>query len=421
MRRKHIKRRTIILFLEVLALVVVAGLGIVLYVAQSKGLIEHDSTSDTVKAEIINIDKIKGSNVDEAAKDRNNLDEIDSRYGDLLKDAQLCTRDHIYPKETMAPDKVTMLFAGDVGLQEGYAVLESLKNRGGDISAAFDNNTLEVMKNADIFMVNNEFTYTTGGVPTEGKQYTFRTNPDNVRYLFDMGVDIVSLANNHVYDYGEVSLTDTLDTLEAVEMPYVGAGRNISEAIKPTYFIANDMRIAIVNATQIERSDNPDTKGATDNSPGTFRCWYDDKVCDVISEAAACSDYVVAYIHWGTELQVETDWAQDELAHKLSNAGADIIIGDHPHILQRMDYCDNVPIIYSLGNYWFNSKTIDTGLLEVTLYTDSKTPSLRFIPAIQCDSRVNIATEGEKNRILDYMRSISPNVLIDSDGVITSK
>lgn len=409
--------------MEVLALVLVVGLGLLFVYAENKGkvhIFDKEDNTSRVAIEIFDIEEIKGSNVNEAAVDHNS-DATVSRYGELLADEDYCREHHVYSKETMSPDEIKLLFAGDVGLAEGYATYESLKQRGGEITAAFNQETLDVMRNADIFMVNNEFTYTTRGVPTQDKQYTFRTNPDNVRYLFDMGVDVVSLANNHVYDYGEQSLIDTIDTLEKVEMPYVGAGMNIDEAIKPTYFIANDVRIAIVSATQIERQDNPDTKGATASRPGTFRCWYDDKVLEVISEAKACSDCVVAYIHWGTELEEQTDWAQDELAPKLAEAGADLIIGDHPHILQRLDYIGDVPVIYSLGNYWFNSKLLDTGMLSVTLNKNGEVKMVRFLPAIQSDCRTNLADAGDWNRIIGYMQSISPKVNIDSEGVITRK
>lgn len=126
-------------------------------------------------------------------------------------------------------------------------------------------------------MVNNEFTYTKRGSPTPGKTFTFRADPAYASYLIDMGADLVSLANNHSYDYGEVSLTDTLDTLQSIGMPYVGAGRNLEEAVKPVSFIAGDVKIAFLSATQIERVDNPDTKGRRRTRPeysaaGTWIC-----------------------------------------------------------------------------------------------------------------------------------------------------
>lgn len=344
-----------------------------------------------------------------------------SRYGALLSDEELCRQNRIYGKDAAYADEISMLFAGDISFADGYDNMGSLRLRGGEIDAAFNEETLNVMRQADIFMVNNEFTYSTRGTPTENKQYTLRAQPDTVRYLDDMGVDIVSLANNHTYDYGEVSLLDTLDTLESADMPYVGAGRNIEEAMKPSYFIVHDVKIAIVAATQIEKLDYPDTKGATDTSAGVFRCWNSSKVFDVIRQAKEESDYVVVYVHWGTEMMEQTDWAQDELAPKLADAGADLIIGDHPHILQKIDYIGDVPVIYSLGNYWFNGKTRDTGLFEVTLDLEGRTNTLRFIPALQANSTTNILTGEEKQRVLSYMQSISPRVYIDSEGYVTRK
>ena len=340
------------------------------------------------------------------------------RYAALLADEELCREQRIYGKDAMYADEISLLFAGDVSFAEGYDNISSLRLRGGEIDAAFNDAALKAMQEADVFMVNNEFTYSTRGTPTEDKQYTLRAKPETVRYLTDMGVDIVSLANNHTYDYGEISLLDTIDTLESEGIPYVGAGRDIEEAVKPVYFIVNDIKIGVVSATQIEKLDNPDTKGATETSAGVFRCWNSSRVFDVIAQTKADSDYCVVYVHWGTELMENTDWAQDELAPKLAAAGADLIIGDHPHILQKIDYIGDTPVIYSLGNYWFNGKTRDTGLLEVTLDLEGNTNTVRFIPALQSGSVTSVLDGVEKLRILDYMQSISPHVVIDTEGYV---
>lgn len=85
------------------------------------------------------------------------------------------------------------------------------------------------MQNADLMCLNNEFTYSTNGTPMEGKAYTFRANPERVAILQEMGVDIVTLANNHVYDYGKKALLDTFITLEEADIDYFGAGKNLEE------------------------------------------------------------------------------------------------------------------------------------------------------------------------------------------------
>lgn len=412
-------------FVIALAVTLTVGFALLLIMAGRNRLSKSDKKGKlTVTAQVFNIDKDDTGKIVPSGKgsDSDMTTSSDgSRYGTIIEDEELCRQQHIYPKESTYDDEISLLFAGDVSFAEGYDNISSLRLRGGEIDAAFNEAALTTMREADVFMVNNEFTYSTRGTPTAEKQYTLRADPDTVRYLGDMGVDIVSLANNHTYDYGEISLLDTLDTLESVDMPYVGAGRNIEEAIKPAYFIVNDVKIAIVSATQIEKLDYPDTKGATENSAGVFRCWNSSKIFDVIADASENSDYCVVYVHWGTELMEQTDWAQDELAPKLVKAGADLIIGDHPHILQKIDYIGDTPVIYSLGNYWFNGKTRDTGLLEVTLDTQGQLNTVRFIPALQSGSVTSVLSGEDKERVMDYMRSISPRVSIDPDGYVTKK
>lgn len=323
-----------------------------------------------------------------------------------------------YAADCASTDTVTLLFAGDILLDDSYAVMSTYHNRGNEITQAFDSALLETMRNADIFMINNEFTFTTRGSALANKQFTFRANPQNISMYEEMGVDVVSVANNHIYDYGEVSLLDTLDTLEAAQIPYVGAGRNLEEAMQPVYFIANGMKIAIVSATQIERTAVPDTKEATEDSAGVLRCMNPDRLLSVIEKARADSDYVILYIHWGTESTESIDWLQEEQAPVYAQAGVDLIMGDHPHCLQKLDSVSGVPVLYSLGNFWFNSKTQNSCLVEVTL-RDGAMESLRFIPCRQSDCRTTLLTGDECRAVLDYMRSISPNVSIDESGYVS--
>lgn len=344
----------------------------------------------------------------------------EGKYDQLLADEELCREQNIYAKETANPEEISIVFAGDILFDDGYAIMAKMKQRGKGIEGSISQDMLRIMRSADVFMVNNEFPYTNRGEPTPDKRFTFRARPEYASYLCDMGADIVSLANNHAYDYGEVSLTDTIDTLNNIGMPFVGAGRNLDEAIRPVYFIANDMKIAFVSATQIERLDNPDTKGATESTPGVFRCWNVELLLQVIQNAKQVSDYVIVYIHWGTESTDELDWAQKEQAVKIAEAGADLIIGDHPHVLQPIGYCGSVPVIYSLGNYLFNSKAQDTCLVRAVLDKNGL-KNLQFIPGRQEDCAVTMHSGAEKERVLSYMRSISLGVNIDADGYITKQ
>lgn len=325
------------------------------------------------------------------------------------------------PLNTYAlPEKetVTFTFAGDVLLDDEYAIMSTYRANGSVLENCIDPKLLEIMRGSDVFMVNNEFPYTNRGTPLANKAFTFRANPDNVSIMQDMGVDIVSLANNHASDYGEVSLLDTLDTLEGASIPYVGAGRNYEEASKVVYFQNEDIKIGIVSATEVERLASPDTKGATETTPGTFRCFQNDDLEAVIKEAKQNCDFLIVYVHWGTESTDQLDWSQPGQAEDFVAAGADVIIGAHPHVLQEIAYVNGVPVFYSLGNYWFNSKTLDSCLVTLEIGEDGLV-SARFIPCMTSGSKTVLATEGEEKRILQYMRDISETVSIDENGYVT--
>lgn len=315
-------------------------------------------------------------------------------------------------------DRVTFAFAGDILLDDEYAMMFHYRTRGSDINDTFSADLLERMRSADVFMLNNEFPFSSRGTPTENKTFTFRADPANVDMYELLGVDVVSLANNHAYDYGEEALLDTFATLEEAGIPYVGAGRNIDEAKKPVYFIANGIKIAVVSATQIERNAVPDTREATATSAGVLRCMDPSALLEVIAEAKENSDFVILYIHWGTESQAETDWLQDKQAPVYAQAGVDLIVGDHPHCLQKLDSESGVPVVYSLGNYWFNSKTQNTCLVEVGIKKEGM-EYFRFVPCIQEDCRTRQLEGSEKAEVLNYMRGLSPGVSIDDEGYVT--
>ncbi len=344
-------------------------------------------------------------------------EEAPSGYQSEPDDPAYLAENNICVREPSVSGQVTLAFAGDVLFDDHYAIT-GLVRADGDISKGISPEVIERMQAADVMMLNNEFAYSNRGTPLEEKQFTFRARPETVVYLTDMGVDIVSLANNHAYDYGPEALTDTLDTLRGAAIPYVGAGRNIDEARKPVYFIIGDIKVAFVSATQIERLDTPDTKEATADSPGVFRCWNGDKLLETVQEADRNSDFVVVYVHWGTENVAELDWAQLKQAPELVGAGADLIIGDHPHCLQPIGVIRGVPVIYSMGNFWFNSKTLDTGLVEVVI-DESGIVSYQFVPCLQSGCKTTLLQGAEKERVLAYLRSISEGVQIDGDGFVS--
>lgn len=323
----------------------------------------------------------------------------------------------VYEREAKSPGKVTVSFAGDISFAEGYANMSYYHSNGDDITKCIMPEVIEIMDAADIMMLNNEFTYSNRGTPLSGKTFTFRGKPETAANLGRLSVDLVSLANNHVYDYGETALLDTMDTLDQHGIPYVGAGRNLKEAKKIVYFRSGGITISFVSATQVERS-YVFTKEATEQTPGVLRTFYPDVFLEVIKKAEETSDFVVVYVHWGTEGTNYFEGDQQLLGHQYIDAGADLVIGDHPHCLQGIEYYKGVPIFYSLGNYWFNSRTLDTGLVQADIGEDGL-KELRFVPCLQQGCRTSLVTdEGQKQRVYQFLEEISANASIDGNGVI---
>ena len=322
--------------------------------------------------------------------------------------------------EPASGEETTIVFVGDIIFDTVQNPWSSIAYADG-IEACFDEETWNTLTGADFLVVNNEFPYTDGGTPTPGKTFTFRCPPWTAQWLGEMGTDLAALANNHVYDYGAEGALDTFDTLDSQGIPYIGAGRNIEDAEQTAYLIVNGMSIAVLNATEIERYENPDPREAGEDSPGVFRCLDTERLCEKIREAGEKADLCIVYTHWGTEKMPSADWSQTEKAQELADAGADLIVGSHPHVLQNIEYVDGVPVFYSLGNYFFGAAARDTGALRVTVNTKDRTlKSLQFIPMLQYRG-VSTMEGGEKQRVLDEMRSVSPGVAIDSDGFFTEE
>ena len=319
---------------------------------------------------------------------------------------------------------VKLVFAGDMDFDDRYTNMIALRSRSNGILDCIGSTLVERMRNADICMINNEFPYSDRGTPLANKKFTFRAKPETAEFLSLLGIDIVSLANNHAYDHGKDALLDTFDTLTSNGIRYVGAGKNLSEAMTPQYFTINGTVISIVAATQIERSLPPDTVEATESSPGVLRTLDPEKFVSVIKNAKANSDVCIVFVHWGSENKSDFESSQAELANAYVDAGADVILGAHPHVLQGFDYIGDVPVLYSMGNYWFNSKTLDTCLVELNLY-DKRVESLQFIPCRQHDCKTEEMLPGttqDYERILSDMRKMSTSkVNIDNDGFVTKK
>ena len=342
-----------------------------------------------------------------------------------IEDTDIDTHTPLTDVEVGDDGIVRLGFAGDLNLSEGWETTEKLDASANGIEDCFDPKLLDMMKDFDIFMLNNEFTYSTRGEKSE-KTYTFRANPDRVENLHKIGVDVVLTANNHINDYGPDALVDTLDTLDAAGIPHVGAGRNLDEAKEIVYFNVGDYKLAYVAASCAEEFENTIwTTPATADTPGILGCYDDKDILEVIKKAKETSDYVIVNVHWGYEY---LDWytpQHQELAYRMFDSRADAVIGGHPHVLQGIQMVEGKPIFYSLGNFWFNNEDLYSGMAELDLKIPDapggkiELVETKFIPCTQYKVYTALPEDAtEKQEIIDHVAGISTDVWLDEDGVV---
>ena len=321
-------------------------------------------------------------------------------------------------KNAKKTDEVSLLFAGDICLAEDGFVLDYYDTTSG-LKDCVSEKIIEQCNEADIFMLNNEFSISDRGSAIPGKMYTFRAKPERVKILNELGADIVSLANNHVYDFGQEAFEDTIDIIRNAGITTVGGGRNSEEAEKVVYYVVNGIKIGFVSASRAEKVRY--TPGAKKDSPGIFLMYDDTRLNEVIASADKQCDYLIAYIHWGTEDSKYFEAYQHDIAQKMITSGVDAIIGGHPHILQGMEYIDGKPVVYSLGDFWFNGETKYNGMINLKIDING-IKSMTYVPCMQSNYKtLYLEDEQNKTDVFNYLRELSPNCTIGDDGVIMPK
>ncbi len=307
-------------------------------------------------------------------------------------------------------------FVGDINLADDWMMMKGLRENGGTLEDAFTPEMIDLLNRSAVTMINNEFVFSEQGEPMKNKTYTFRSQVENVSMLQALGVDIVSLANNHVYDFGEVALEDTFATLKENNITYVGAGMDLNEAMQPRYYLINGKRVAIVSATQIEITSNK-TRPATETQSGVLKTVDPTLFCKEIKEAKRNADYVIVYVHWGWEGKNYTDGTQKDLAKEYIEAGADAIIGNHAHRMQGVQYISGVPIINSLGNFWMTNSSQYAMVAQV--HVNDSGLSVSLVPCLQSKGVARVLLSDEaKEDFFKYVADLSTNIAIQEDGTV---
>ncbi len=246
-------------------------------------------------------------------------------------------------------DTVTIRVMGDI--ISHWAVQKSAERYG---YGSFFKYVEKDLSGADVAVGNMEF-------PLAGPPYTgypsFSGSDDFVRYLRDVGFDILLTANNHMLDKGSEGLRRTLDVLENMGIAYTGIAADAkADTLKnPLYIHVKGITLALVNGTYGTNC------GSDDNWPKVLHL-NRKALAPVLRRAREKADFVLVFPHWGEEYQLRHDDKQEEMARWLVEQGADAVIGGHPHVVQDVQEIDGVPVIYSLGNALSNQNDLPARL-----------------------------------------------------------
>lgn len=281
--------------------------------------------------------------------------------------------------------------------------------------------TSSLLKSADFTLANLEAPFTSTGQRFK-KKYTFKVPPEFAQGLKDAGIDGVSLANNHILDYGQEGLLSTMDVLEQLGIKYSGAGKNLCEAQRPTILVKDGIKVAFLAYSMTF----PQQFYATADRGGVCYPWA---MAETIRECERVADYTVLSFHWGAELMEHPKDYQRRFAHLAVDCGADLIFGHHPHVLQGMEIYKNRLIAYSLGNFTFGSYSSHARysvLLKVYLNQDGLVFA-RLHPLSVYNAKVLFQPtplDGkEAQRVLDKLSKISMPLnngrdIISDEGII---
>lgn len=308
-------------------------------------------------------------------------------------------------------DPVTLLFTGDVLLSD--YVLNNYNSSG--IDGVLSPELLNELQNADFTIINNEFPFSTRGTQAPDKQFTFRVDPKYVSILTDMGVDIVTIANNHVLDYGPDALQDTFATLDDASIDYMGAGSDLARASALITKKAGGKTFGFLAASRVIPVVSWDVQNS---SPGVFTTYDPSRLITAIEAARENCDYLTVFVHWGIERDAYPQDYQVSMAKQYIDAGADLVIGSHPHVLQGISYYKDKPVFYSLGNFIFNRDIPKTAAVKVTIDGENE-PVVRLIAGTASNARTIACEDTQKREIYDYLESISDSISIDEDGVLS--
>jgi len=318
-----------------------------------------------------------------------------------------------------AAPSLRILFVGDI-------LFEASWQTNPPAAASLFARVKEILHGADLVIGNLEEPLTDHPTRTphknpdavaRGEDFIFRaTAPGIAAAMKEAGLDVATLANNHTMDYGEQGLFDTLEQLEDAGIVSVGGGRTLREADRIRVLPLQGVRVGIVSLSDVV----PRYYWATGDRPGISPAKYIRRVREVVSRARPHADVLLVVFHWGPMFTSVPTPRQQRWARVAREAGADVVLGAHPHVLQGIGCVDGAPVVYSAGNFIFptsNPKARRSAIFELQL-TGAEVEAVRVIP-IQLDGegRPAPARAQSAESILKEMETLSRDLGANfSDG-----
>lgn len=316
---------------------------------------------------------------------------------------------------TPAGAQVKLAFVGDVIMA---STVESLLQKNGYDYPYKD--VLPLLQSPDLTIANLETPITKRGT-AQTKDYVYKSPPEALPAFVDAGFDLVNLANNHSNDMGTEGLLDTFDALDKAGIKRFGAGRDAAEAFRPVIVEKNGIRIAFLGFSRVVPEQS---WKAGINHPGVADTYSYVPAVAAIEAARKDADLVVVSAHWGVERNSKPEPYQTELAHRFIDAGADLVVGHHPHVLQGIESYKDKWIAYSLGNFIFTTnavkETLETIVLQATC-TKERSCSLNAVPIFTQWAKPVVMNEEDGKKLFTRLSGISFGAAVDDRGRISAK
>ena len=365
-----------------------------------------------VKEEVsANIDESSEVTIEETTIDVNSLPEN-------VKESMEYSPSKDFKKVETREKKDEFCFVGDIILHKRP---RAAYDKDG-IDGIIDNGIRILFNNSDFNIANLECAITDEPITPDDKEWTFALPSKYVNVIKDAKINLLTLANNHILDFGEKALLNTIKVLDDNGILHIGAGKNISEADKVYIKEIEGKRYAFVAASAVIPKES---WKANEKRAGVSNGYDTLAICTRINRLKAYVDKVIVYMHWGGELEPVSRELQRIIGRRLVDAGADLVVGTHAHVVQEIEYYNNVPIVYSLGNFIYGGTMRDMILLKATFDYSKNAKgdmSIRVYPGVANYTKVSRYYDpAVLNEKINSINIKNRNCVIDASGNVTIK